>query len=360
MPDDIRRLRTLAISQTFFRPTTLRTAMNRLGFVQADPLRFPAHAQDLILRHRVKGYREGDIERRYAALDLEENGLYAYGFLTRQAWQITRPRKTTRPLKFDRDVLSKICQLGPTHPRDLEAHFGRKTVKNDWGGKSQATKTALERLHYGGHLRIAGRKNGIRLYEQARLQNETLTPVALQKQHILLLANLLGPISSKMLHRFAGRRQKSTPRSVNHRTLIKDMVEGGELEQVTVDDITYLWPASKRRRDESSSEVRFLCPFDPLIWDRDRFEHIWGWAYRFEAYTPPAKRVRGYYALPMLWRDQMIGWANANVVEGKLQIKLGYVKSRPRSRDFRQEVEAECERMAAFLTPSDLRWELIM
>ncbi|EWS60580.1 hypothetical protein Y695_04569 [Hydrogenophaga sp. T4] len=55
--------------------------------------------------------------------------------------------------------------------------------------------------------------------------------------------------------------------------------------------------------------MRLLAPFDPVVWDRDRFERLWDWAYRFEAYTPPAKRVRGYYAMPLLWRDQVIGWA---------------------------------------------------
>ncbi len=61
--------------------------------------------------------------------------------------------------------------------------------------------------------------------------------------------------------------------------------------------------------------VRFLAPFDPVVWDRRRFEHLWGWPYRFEAYTPSAKRIRGYYAMPLLWCDRVIGWANAGIVE---------------------------------------------
>ena len=51
-------------------------------------------------------------------------------------------------------------------------------------------------------------------------------------------------------------------------------------------------------------------PFDPIVWDRRRFEHLWGWAYRFEAYTPEAKRQFGYYAMPLLWGDRVIGWVN--------------------------------------------------
>lgn len=67
-----------------FDPTTLQAAIDRLGFVQADPIRSPARAQDLILRHRVQAYQSGDLERHYATLDVEEDYLYAYGFLSRR------------------------------------------------------------------------------------------------------------------------------------------------------------------------------------------------------------------------------------------------------------------------------------
>ena len=71
--------------------------MKRLGFVQADPIRSPARAQDLILRHRVKNYRAGDLERSYPGLELEECYLYAYGFLSKDLWQIVHPN-TDEPL----------------------------------------------------------------------------------------------------------------------------------------------------------------------------------------------------------------------------------------------------------------------
>ena len=77
--DDLRRY---AATRTFFAPTTLKRALHKLGFVQADPIRAPARAQDLILRHRVKGYRVGDLERRYSALDVAEDFFINYGFVT--------------------------------------------------------------------------------------------------------------------------------------------------------------------------------------------------------------------------------------------------------------------------------------
>ena len=77
---------------------------------------------------------------------------------------------------------------------------------------------------------------------------------------------------------------------------------------------------------------------------------LWGWPYRFEAYTPAAKRTLGYYALPMLWRDVVVGWANLALKGNELDATFGYVGSRPpRDRTFKRELEAEMERMRTFL-----------
>ena len=67
MPITLDDLRRSAVTHSLFTPTTLKRALHRLGFVQADPIRAPARAQDLTLRHRVKDYRAGDLERRYAS-----------------------------------------------------------------------------------------------------------------------------------------------------------------------------------------------------------------------------------------------------------------------------------------------------
>ena len=95
--------------------------------------------------------------------------------------------------------------------------------------------------------------------------------------------------------------------------------------------------------------LRLLAPFDPVVWDRRRFELFWGWTYKFEAYTPAARRRFGYYALPMLWRGRVLGWANVGVREGRMQVDPGYVGPRPRDAAFRAALEDELQRMAAFL-----------
>src|SRR5882762_461994 len=91
--DDLRRF---TVARNFSKPTTLKRALHRMGFVQADPIRAPARAQDLILRHRVKNYHAGDLERRYATLDIEEDFFIIYGFVTRSLQALMHPRSDSR------------------------------------------------------------------------------------------------------------------------------------------------------------------------------------------------------------------------------------------------------------------------
>ena len=95
--------------------------------------------------------------------------------------------------------------------------------------------------------------------------------------------------------------------------------------------------------------MRFLAPFDPLVWDRKRFQHLWGWEYRFEAYTPVPKRVRGYYSLPLLWRDDVIGWVNLKLTDGALDVDDGYIDTKPASKLYDRAFDAEVSRFEAFI-----------
>src|SRR5690242_21197441 len=91
-------LRRFAAARTFFTPpTTLKRALHRLGFVQADPIRAPARAQDLILRHRVAGYRAGDLEREYPRLGIHEDFFINYGFVSDRVFRLMHPRRGHAP-----------------------------------------------------------------------------------------------------------------------------------------------------------------------------------------------------------------------------------------------------------------------
>jgi len=122
------------------------------------------------------------------------------------------------------------------------------------------------------------------------------------------------------------------------------------LSHTRIDDVDWYWPAEEVAMGHAPRDtVRLLAPFDPVVRDRARFELLWGWVYRFEAYTPAPKRKLGYYAMPLLWRDRVIGWGNLSVKNGELKSEFGYVELQPRDRAFKRELEAEVDRMRAFL-----------
>ncbi len=357
-PTALGRLRTHARLATLFAPTTLAGAVDRLGFVQADPIRAPARAQDLILRHRVSGYRAGDLERRFARLKLEEDFLYAYGFMPGETTRLIHPRLDPDgaagahvPAGLAAEVLAFVRAHGPTHPRDLEQRFGRDRAVNGWGGFSKATTRALESLHHYGLLRVARRRDGIRIYEAAAAPPSVAEAAERARHLVMRVARILAPVSMVSLRGALALMARRNPSLGPLAPVIAAALRTGELEREEVDGETYLWPPldDDRRHRPAPRDVRLLAPFDPVVWDRRRFEHLWGWAYRFEAYTPPPRRQFGYYAMPLLWGDEVIGWANATLVAGKLHVVTGYARRCPQTREFRRALDAELARMERFL-----------
>lgn len=167
--DDLRRY---AVARTLFKPTALLTAIRRLGFLQADPIRAPARAQDLTLRHRVKDYRAGDLERRYTRLPVEEDCLVNYGFLPREHLALMHPRVSKRAWDAEThrraaDVLAFVRERGSVHPREVDQAFAHGRVTNYWGGTSNASTHLLDGMHYRGMLRVQRRDSGTRIYAVA-------------------------------------------------------------------------------------------------------------------------------------------------------------------------------------------------
>ena len=342
----LRQLRAHALD-TFAESATLRDAIEQAGFVQADPIRAPARAQDLILRQRLQSYRAGDLERRYPELEIEEGYLYAYGFLTRSLWQLRHPPNPKGLSRRERRLLELVTERGEAHPDHLREDFGGRAL-NAWGSYSTVAKLGLERLHHRGLLRVCRRESGVRVYAPSAPPLELRSPAERFQALFDAVLELLAPIPEQSLRATLSRHASALGCDV--RKVIAAGRAAGRIEAGTLDGAAYLWPAGTTRAErEVPRRLRLLAPFDPLVWDRRRFEQLWGWAYRFEAYTPVKKRVRGYYALPLLWADRVIGWANVARAAGELSVELGFVGSRPRGREFRLQLEAELERMRAFL-----------
>ncbi|MDH7943722.1 crosslink repair DNA glycosylase YcaQ family protein [Pseudohongiella sp. SYSU M77423] len=363
-PLTIDHLRRYAISRSLFKPTTLSRAIARLGFVQLDPIRAPARAQDLTLRHRVDDYHAGDLEARYPRLAVEEDFFVNYGILPRNTQQLMHPRTARKEWSSARweqaqAVLEFVKSGGVVHPREVDAAFQHGTTKNWFGGNSRASTQLLDGMHYRGLLRVARREAGVRLYAPSSTEAQepvapdmvldVLIDVVVAKYAPLpaaTLGRLISSVCSSAVPQWRERRGEALARA------------RARLPQATVDGSSWFWPVGDNpgvRRfahDESLDEkLRLLAPFDPIVWDRDRFERFWGWAYRFEAYTPARQRVRGYYALPMLWRGQVIGWANATIHDGALVLEPGYVSGRaPKEAGFKSALQDEQIRLERFLS----------
>ena len=357
-------LRRYAITRSLFKPTTLLRAIARLGFVQVDPICAPARAQDLTLRHRVNDYRAGDLEVHYPRLPIEEDFFVNYGVLPRARQSLMHPRTARTEWPRSRwlqaqAVLEFVQSRGVVHPREVNATFEHGTTRNWFGGNSRASTQLLDDMHYRGLLRVARREGGVRLYapQLAHERDSPADPDAVLDALIDLAVAKYAPLPAATLSRLAMRVGSAAVPQWRERRQAALTRARTRLPQATVDGCRWYWPAGEtpggRRfaRDEVLDEqLRLLAPFDPVVWDRERFERFWGWAYRFEAYTPAPKRQRGYYALPMLWRDQVIGWANATVREGALLLEPGYVSGRPPSEAaFRSAPADEEGRLASFL-----------
>jgi uncharacterized protein YcaQ len=360
--DDLRRF---AVARSLFAPTTLRRAITRMGFVQADPIRAPARAQDLILRHRVRGYRAGDLERHYESLGIEEDFFTTYGFVTREVQALMHPRPdlqvpaegNQRPSAAQRRkaqlLLEFVEERGAVHPREVEEHFAHGTVQNYWGGSSLATTQMLGVMHYRGLLRVARREKGIRIYgthrHEAGQQDEAARRARIDAL-VDVAVNLYAPLPGASLSYYVRRLRYAVPQWQEEITAA--LLRARErLAHARIEGVDWYWPNEENpRRVLAPETVRLLAPFDPVVHDRTRFELFWGWVYRFEAYTPAPKRKLGYYALPLLWRDRVIGWGNLAVKNGNLTSDLGYTTGQPpRDRAFKRELEAELERMRVFL-----------
>ena len=354
--DDLRRH---AVARSLFKPTTLPKAIARLGFVQADPIRAPARAQDLTLRHRVLGYCAGDLERRYAQLPIEEDFFVNYGFLPRATQALMHPREPRTAWPKARwaqayAVLDWVRTQGVVHPRAVDLQFAHGKAKNWFGGSSNASTQLLDGMHYRGLLRIARREGGVRLYA-AREQPEHAPDAAAALDALVdVVVQKYAPLPERSLSELVGRIRYGAPqwtpqvRAAFARAKLR-------LPMAPIGGVNWYWPEGETpasKRHAFDEQVRLLAPFDPLVWDRRRFELFWGWAYRFEAYTPAPKRLRGYYALPLLWRGQVIGWGNVGLKAGALQADLGYVSGQaPQGAAYPAALDDELGRLQAFLSP---------
>jgi uncharacterized protein YcaQ len=209
-------------------------------------------------------------------------------------------------------------------------------------------------MHYRGMLRIARRDSGTRIYAVREASPDPPdAPMAAERFDRLLdvAVRKYAPLPAASLGQLASLMSGGAPQWRSERAAALARAKA-RLAHSRLDGVDWYWPAteSPRAARYQPEGVRLLTPFDPVVWDRRRFEMFWGWRYRFEAYTPVHKRKLGYYALPLLVRERVIGWANVTFTKGVLTCSFGYADGKPSlDRRFRDDLDAELSRLTAFL-----------
>ena len=234
--------------------------------------------------------------------------VHVYGFLHRSLRALLHPRRIAR--RFDvetahphlrRAILDHLAEHGASHPRAIEQAlslgYPRAAIVNAWGGQSNATTRMLDVLQYRGLLDVVRRDRGIRVYALAGPDEPAayLSPQKRADGLIVLLTRLYAPLPRASLSQLTWMLGERAIAREALRARIPVLVGRGTLRALAVDGTEYLWPGDDASpAPDATPTVRFLAPFDPLVWDRRRFAALWGWTYRFEAYTPVAKRRLGY------------------------------------------------------------------
>jgi uncharacterized protein YcaQ len=246
-------------------------------------------------------------------------------------------------------ILDEVRTRGPISAGDLEISGGGKGA---WWGWSDG-KRALEYLFWSGQVTTATRRNFERVYDLTErvLPNAALAapvpdkPEAL-RQLLMISARALGIATEPDLRDYFRLKPEDTkPR-------LGELVEAGALLPVSVkgwSHSAYLHPEAKLPRRVRARAL--LSPFDPLIWERARTERMWNFRYRIEIYTPEAKRQHGYYVLPFLLGEKLVGRVDlkADRASGTLKVQASHSEPGVELDTVAGELLIELQHMAAWL-----------
>jgi hypothetical protein len=313
-------------------PEAVLEVFRRLGSIQFDPLSVAGRNHDLVLHARVADYDPAWCEellyvrrelfeaynKGLSLLPVSELPWYAV------SWQFNAPRFEQGILAENADVATKILERirveGPLSTLDFE----RGPTVDWWWAPTNVTRAVLEAYSVSGVLGLSRRDGNRRVYDlmERLFPAELLTqkvPISEQYRHKLLSRfrahGLLGKTGSGELWIGLGK-AKPDPDRPGHpgRVALRDeLVESGELVPVDVEGVRgerFVLGEEVELLEappEPTASVSFLAPLDPLVWDRDLLRSLYDFDYVWEVYVPEVKRRWGYYVLPILFRDRLVG-----------------------------------------------------
>ncbi|MFT6432615.1 MAG: hypothetical protein ACJAVI_000651 [Candidatus Azotimanducaceae bacterium] len=296
--------------------------IHQLGYVQIDTISVIQRAHHHVLNTRISGYQETMLHN----LQATDNSVFEYwshaaAYLPirdyryyqpiMQGYALSRPRDK----KLVKEIFSRIEAEGALQARDFEQAPGKKS--NGWWDWKPA-KRMLETLFLSGELMIKERQGFQKVYDITdRVLPENIdrtlpTDSEWARYHAAMMLRALGLASAKDIA-YA----RSTIRTLTRNTFkpdikkaIDELLEEGVFINCQVEEETYLALSdslasvpSKINRDQ----VKFLSPFDNLVINRSRTQRLFNFDYLIECYVPEPKRKYGYFTLPILWGDELIG-----------------------------------------------------
>jgi uncharacterized protein YcaQ len=299
------------------------------GYIQIDPLNICGRMHDLILRNRVSDYREGDLvrllhgdgaprpreERRAFEHHVPDTGILAAFPL--DAWRCLKRgmrrwastpgawagRLTPRERELAERILAELQVRGPLGSEDFDDNRRARRV---WGA-AKLVKATLQKLFFHGRVLIAQRQNNRRRYALP----ETVLPPEVLNQPEPSAAD-----TARWLALLKLRQRRLVTLKRDELTLIRDDVQeikvaGCPALYCLRADLPVLLACLEPTSETSvAPRISLLAPLDPLIYDRRLTAALWDFDYTWEAYTPPVKRVRGHYALPVLAGTELVGHVN--------------------------------------------------
>lgn len=305
-------------------------ALDHLGYIQIDPINVCGRMQDLILRNRLHGYCEHGLmehlhgsENRTAfehhlpdSSNLAALPMDAWPHLRRTMEERTRSDSTwsgklsatEKPLA--KYMLDRIAENGPASSQDFVSE--KKTRLHAWDSTTLA-KSTLQKLFFHGRLLIAKRVGNRRYYDLP----ERVLPTAILNAPTPLPGETLRWLALLKLRQ----RRLAALKAGELRAL------DGAITEVRIGDADtprlHCMSADAYWMHDApppAPEPLLIAPLDPIVYDRRLTDTLWKFDYRWEVYTPPQKRVRGYYALPLLAAEAFVGHVDlkADRASGKL------------------------------------------
>jgi len=349
-------------------PREVEDTIRRLACVQIDSITAVERSHRIVLGSRIGAYPRQTVSQLLAEGRIFEFWAHQACLLPVEDWPLYRGSMTNdHPWRGDvlakhpelaEEVRAAIRESGPVTSRQFEGEGSGGM----WGWKP--AKTVLEALWYSGEIVIAGRVNGFqRLYDlrERVLPREVLdAPVPDEKTRLRELVRRAVLARGVLTESGVTNHWDLRGGAARIKPVADELVAAGVLERVAVGDggAPVLVPADTDLDPPRPSAAVLVSPFDNLVWDRQFLRRVFGFDHVMEIFKREPERVYGYYVLPFLWRDRIVGRVDLKADRpcGRLRVKAAYAEPDAPG-ETPEELATELRRLAGWLGLDDITVE---